>query len=250
MEINTVAKFEKNIDSVKKLINFDRHLMTFAIDSIEELHKRLLNTQEITNPELNGEKVLTLLKQIRTNDSLKLNFSIINNQAVVLLVSYFSSAVAELFRYSCKIAINKNKAVNILDAEFKLKISEIIKLNEYPGETIGDLIINKSSISFQDMKSIRREFEKYFGIIIDKDQNVNNIILGHACRHSITHEAAIVNERVLNQSKSAIPRSLKENICVNQDITFNENEINVLSDSMLAYIKNLFKKVEEYENSK
>jgi hypothetical protein len=96
------------------------------------------------------------------------------------------------------------------------------------------------------MQSIQREFNKYFGIVIDKDSNVNNIILGQACRHCIAHEAGIVNSRVTNQVQSAKPRGLKESIGEGDEIKFTEEEINILAISMLSYVSGLESQVNFY----
>lgn len=238
--------FKSNVDSVEKLVNFDREVLAISIDNIRELNKLLRDKQKIDNPRLNGENTLRILESIRTNDSLKLKYSIINNQAVVLLVSYFSSAAADLFRQAAKFALMSKKEKSVISAEFKFKISELLEFSEAPEDYIGDLLISKVGISFQDMKSIQREFKKYFGIEIEKDAHVKNIILGHACRHTIAHEASIINKRVLNQVSNASPRELKPTLVLGEKVEFSQEEINVLAQSMIDYIQNIESKVSEY----
>lgn len=246
---STVSTFKNNIESVEKLINFDREVLDIAISSLEELHDSLLNKQKITNDHLNGKRTLDIINGIRSNDSLKSRFSVINNQAVVLLVSYFSSAIADLFRAASKIAVEKHNDTRVLDEEIKLKVNELLLLGQPLGEVIGDLLITKNSISFQDMKSIQREFKKYFGINIEKDKIVNNIILSQACRHSIAHEAGTVNSRILNQVKGAKPRDIKQELTKGSVIEFSEDEIKKISKSMLSYVSNLSNKVIDYDKN-
>tara|TARA_R110002072_G_scaffold302655_1_gene487101 strand:+ start:1299 stop:2051 length:753 start_codon:yes stop_codon:yes gene_type:complete len=247
---STVETFEKNIDSVKKLIHFDRDVLDIAITSIESLHNRLTeHPHYIQSDQANGKRTLDLLNGIRDHDSLKASYSIINNQAVVLLVSYFGSAIADLFRKASKIAVADRDEPKVLEAELKLKVEELLAFGSSFGDSIGDMLISKNSISFQDMKSIQREFGKYFGIKIEKDRNVNNIILGQACRHSIAHEAGIVNSRVINQISSAIPRDLKLNMTEGQLIEFSEQEIETVANSMLSYVVSLNKKVDSYREN-
>lgn len=248
--MNTIVEtFKINVKSVEGLINFDREVLSLAIDSIEELHESLTTMREpILDDRRNGKRTLDILRPIHTNDSLKARYSIINNQAIVLLVSYFASAVADIFRKSANIAVTKHEDKRVLDSELKLKVSELMKVEDSFGEIIGDILINKNNISFQDMKSIKRSFEKYFGIKISKDHNVNNIILSHACRHSIAHEAGIINTARINQIKGAEPRDLKKNLVAGNTIHFTEEEINIISSSMIAYIVNLRDLVKTYEN--
>lgn len=247
---NIVSTFERNIESVESLLNFDRKVLDMAIESIHELHDYLVEYPKITADKYNGKRTLDTLKSIRNNDSLKSKYAVINNQAIVLLVSYFGSAVADIFRRASKIAVNTHNDERVLGEELKFKLEELLNLKSSLGDSIGELLITKNNISFQDMKSIQREFKKYFGIKIDKDINVNNIILGQACRHSIAHEAAKVNARVMNQVKGAKPRNLKESISEGEVIEFTQGEIKVVSESMLNYVKNLNQQVSEYETPK
>lgn len=242
--------FRKNIESVEKLINFDREFMDIAIGSIQLLHDRLVDQPySIENEQSNGKRTLDILKSIRTNDSLKSKFSTINNQAVVLLVSYFGSATADLFRAASKIAVDVHQDKRVLNSELKVKVEELIGFGSSLSDSIGDVLITKNSISFQDMKSIQREFKKYFGILIERDTNVNNIILGQACRHSIAHEAGIVNSRVTHQAQGAKPRDLKPSLTEGSEIGFTEEEIAIVAKSMLAYVVGLESQVNDYREN-
>jgi hypothetical protein len=244
----TIAQtFEKNIESVEKLINFDREFMDIAIGSIQDLHDRLVDRPySIDNEQSNGKRTLDILKQIRNNDALKPKFSTINNQAVVLLVSYFGSATADLFRAASRIAVEVRHDTRVLNSELKVKVEELVGFESSLSDSIGDVLITKNSISFQDMKSIQREFKKYFGILIERDENVNNIILGQACRHSIAHEAGIINSRVIHQVQGAKPRALKPSLTEGSNVEFTEEEILIVAKSMLAYVVGLERNVNDY----
>ena len=248
--ITTVQTFKKNIESVEKLINFDRQFMDIAIGSIKKLHETLIAPPySIAHEQSNGKRTLDMLTSIRRNDSLKSQFSTINNQAIVLLVSYFGSATADLFREAAKIAVEIHQDKRVLNSELKVKVEELIEFGASIGDSIGDVLITKNSISFQDMKSIQREFNKYFGINIEKDTNVNNIILGQACRHSIAHEAGIVNSRVIRQVQGAKPRDLKQSLTEGDAIEFTEYEIGIVAESMFSYVKGLEGHVNNYRNT-
>jgi hypothetical protein len=47
-------------------------------------------------------------------------------------------------------------------------------------------------------------------VVMERDKDVNNIILGQACRHVIAHRGAVVDERLVRQVKGAQPRTIKE----------------------------------------
>lgn len=239
--------FEQNVTSVEKLINFDRLVLGMAVDSVQKLHDRLSGPpHNFDNEMLNGKRTLDSLKYIRGNNSLKLYYSTINNQAVVLLVSYFGSAVADLFRQAPVSAVNTHEADSVMNTEIKLKIKELLEFQSNDKHSIGNILISKSAISFQDMKSIQREFKSYFDIHIKKEDHVNDIILSQACRHSIVHEACIVNDRVLNQVRNATPRDIKTELKLGQEIEFTEQEIGVISSSMKRYVHSLESQVVSY----
>ncbi|MBL1320468.1 MAG: hypothetical protein COA63_005330 [Methylophaga sp.] len=250
--VSIVKTFNENIESVKKLIHFDRQVVDLAISSIEELNQFLIDRKQILHPQQNGQRVLDLLRDIRKNDSLKGRYEVINNQAVVLLVSYFGSTITDLFKVVSEYAVDEygdNGDKRVLGTELKLSVAELLNLTGSLGAEIGELLISKNNISFQDMQSIKREFNQYFGIKIEKTVHVNNIILGQACRHSIVHAAGIINARVLKQVGNATPRTLKESLVENELITFNEDEINMLAQSMTDYVDSLASKVGEYRDS-
>src|SRR5438045_1313089 len=87
--------FAANVASVDALVNFDRFILDFAIERVERLHRRL--EPRYLNPDDNGEHTLMALTQVRANDALRPSYQQIFNQAVVLLVSYFGSTIADLF---------------------------------------------------------------------------------------------------------------------------------------------------------
>jgi hypothetical protein len=70
--------------------------------------------------------------------------------------------------------------------------------------TIGDLVlavIEKRSISFQDLKSTKEFFEKYLGInIVFKEEDL--LILTAAIRHAAVHNGAIVDHKFIQQIRN------------------------------------------------
>lgn len=203
IQFNSLQLFEQNIQSVRKLMNFDRDVQDFAIEQIEKLHNTLVNVDKIENETRNGKRTLDLLKQIRSNDSLRPRYQIIFNQAIVLLVSYFGSAISDCFRTATQISIALDDK-RVLNEELNIEIEELLIRGDQINDVLGDLLIQKKDISFQDMKSVSRAFKEYFGIEIKKDNVVNNIILGQACRHAIVHEGGRVNGRIIRQVRMVL----------------------------------------------
>jgi hypothetical protein len=162
-----------------------------------KLHQALKENQKIDNPRLNGERTLKLLESIRENDSLRDRYQTIFNQAVVLLVSYFGSAVGDVFRLAIAEELAKKTNTRLLKEELRVTLLEALDAAEDFTDAIPDLFVLKKDISFQDMQSIHRAFEDYVRIQMERNEGVNNIIVGQACRHVIVHKASVVDDRLV-----------------------------------------------------
>ena len=236
-----IENFENNIGLVDNLANFDRIVLDFAISSIDALQNRLKDKFE--NERFLASSTLKQLRNIRKNDSMRPQYEEIFNQCVVLLVSYFGSAVSDIFKEYVTVNLS-DRPEKVLREELKFTIGELCDFDFDLSDQIGEIIALKKDISFQDMKSIRRNFHAFLGISIEKDKKVNNIILGQACRHVIVHSGAIADAKLIKQVSEAIPRDLKKQIVENSRIQFTTDEIKLLSDSMLDYLKNLVNKLD------
>lgn len=243
-----IEAFDQNIEAVKRLMDFDRDAQDMVIIEIEKLHHALKEQQNISNDKLNGKRVLDFLKNIRTNDSMRARYELIFNQAVVLLVSYFGSALGDLFRLAVELGI-AGADKRILSEELSVDVEELVSRGDQIRDVLGDMLIQKKDISFQDMKSVSRAFNKYFGIEIEKNKNVNNIIVGQACRHAIVHDGGRANSRVLRQIENTKPRTLKTSISENEKISFTPDEITELARNMREYVVDLHEKIMLYKNS-
>lgn len=230
--------FTLNVGSVDKLMSFDREVQELAIESVEKLHQKLVDVQKITNPKLNGERTLEILRSIRNSPVLKERYSIIYNQAVVLLVSYFGSALGDIFRFAAAYSLSRNDE-RVVNVEFKVRMADILSIAESPEQGIGDLLILKDDISFQDMQSTHRAFNKYFDVNIEPDESVKNIITAQACRNAIVHDGARVNQRTIKQLRNVNPRTLKNEMELGESIIFSIEEVEVVKVGMLSYMSSL-----------
>lgn len=239
----TVTQFDKprqdfirNTQSVHELVNFDRYVMDFAIERVEGLHRRLAARD--LNPVTNGEHALTALRNVRTNDSLRRNYGVIANQGLVLLVSYFGSAVADIFRAAVPRAHAQRVSERLRNEDLKLSLDELVQYASEP-DSIGELFAAKKDISFQDMQSIVRAFEEYIDVKLTRDATVNNIVLGQACRHVIVHSGGVADRRCVHQLLNAKPRTLKPDIKVGDAIQFTTDELDSVATDMHSVIDRL-----------
>jgi hypothetical protein len=230
--------FQQNLKSVTKLVNFDRDVQDFTIQHLEKLQE-LLKKRQLDNPRMNVERTLQMLRSIRGNDSLRSRYETIFNQAVVLLVSYFGSAVGDVFRCAIAKELAAGANTRLSKEELRVTLQEIVRAARDVTDSVPDLFILKKDISFQDMQSISRAFEDYVDISLERDQNVNNIIVGQACRNVIVHKGAVIDERLIRQISGAKPRTLKQQLQPGKKVEFTPEEIQVLSESMSLYVDRL-----------
>ncbi len=230
--------FVQNISSVETLLRFDRFILDYSIDTLESLNNTLLDVYGIENPYLKAEAALKSLKNIKNNNSISIQYKTIYNQALVLLVSYYTSTIKGIFSKSLFPFLNKFDNLKILDEELKITVEQI-KINDFNlSSQISDLIIQKKGYSFQDMKSTTKALNECFSFEFSKNNHINNIILGQACRHSIVHNGGKVDQQLLNQIKDANPRDVKSEIS-DENLSFLPDEVLTISNSMCYYVDNI-----------
>lgn len=241
-----VLNFISNISSIQELLSFDKLLLDFCINQIESLDERIRNNNEIslTNVRFYPTATLTQLKTIREHNSFKLKYETINNQSLVLLISYFTSTLKEIFKSSLEyLALNKKDFFKSIDIDFKISMQELGEYDFNLANNIGELVIKKKDINFQDMQSTVREFKNYLNVEISKNELVDNIILAQASRHSIVHSLSIADEKFINQISKTVKRSLKTNIILNDEIVFTKKELDQVILNLREFIDNLIKEI-------
>lgn len=240
------VNFESNIKSTHEFLNFDSLLLEFCITQIEVLDARIKNNDQIaiTNPRFLPTNTLLVLKNIKSNESFKGMYETLSNQGVVLLVSYFTSALKEIFIKSIGYLVDENSlVVKENTGEFKFTLKELAKYEFNLKSIIGEVIFEKKNISFQDMKSSLECFKLYFDVDIEKDQIVDNVILAQAARHAIVHSLSIADSKFINQISGAKKRTLKTEITFNDGIVFTKDEVKIIASSLLSFIDGLISKI-------
>lgn len=229
--------FRANVDLVYELADFDRVVLAFSLSTLEELQERL--KEKFENERLLVTKALAVLAQLKANDSLRPKYQHIFNQCVVLLVSYFSSAVADVFRASFRRGFEGKLGEKIAEEELKLSVAELRELDGAAPDKLADLFIQKKDISFQDMQSIVRTFERYVDVSLSKDETANDIIVGQASRHVIVHAGATVDHKMMLQVAKATPRTLKLDLKEGMPLQFSVNELRTLGNAMVRFVAGL-----------
>lgn len=235
---NAVKAFEQNIHAVLQLYDLDHGLLDQVIQSLEERDDRLCKAG-VENSRMLAGTTLQNIKTIRQNDSLRPGFQVLVNQSVVLLASYFASGISELFRVAIAAAIEAEPSDHLKNLQLKISVAELAKLGTDLQEALPDLVANSPGISFQDTKSIYRTFLDFFGLEIPRDKITNEITVGLAFRHVLVHNGGIIDRPCMRQIEHAIPRTLRPSISNGDSLNFATQEVEVLADAMITYIRRL-----------
>jgi len=232
-----VEQFNINVESVYELANFDRVVLDFVINLV--LSQK--NVHGVNRLQINAtENAAKALKNVRDHDSLRPKYQTVFNQCLVLLVSYFGLTINNLFNsYLTEFLKLGLIPPNCGKEEIKVSLTELETLNYDVLGNIGELVVSSKDISFQDMQSIARAFRDWLGYEPKQDRDVNNIIVGQACRHVIVHSGSVVNKRLLFQIRNATPRDLKLIFVENELLRFSPDEIEIVGKSMIQYVERL-----------
>ena len=231
--------FTKNVDSIKKLVNFDDLVQRLCLNALSKAEKGLKRFKAEKHPNYSVEGEIKSITSIRTHESLRPYYEVMFNQCVVLLVSYFASAVEDIFQISLTHKIRDGHLGKLGKEEIKISLSELKQIDFNVLDNIGQIIATFKDISFQDMQSIARAFNNYLDYEPTKDKDVNNIILSQACRHSIVHSGGVINDKIAKQISNARPRDLKKELKASEQVQFHPGEIEIISKSMICYIEKL-----------
>ncbi len=241
---SVVARFDKNVKAVLSLSDLDRGLLDSAIEAIQTRDERLLNSG-VDNPRMLAGNTLATLRRVRENDSLRPGFQALVNQSVVLLVSYLSSAVSDLFKVGVARTLAGTPSDYLRDLPLKLSVGQVASLGGDLQDTLPDLVAETPGISFQDTKSIARTFSQFFAVDIAVDSVTNDVTAGLAFRHVLVHSGGVVDRRCARQLEKAVPRSLRARIRVGQTLEFTTEEVGSLAEAMTSYVGRLALLLEE-----
>lgn len=227
-------RFEQNAVAVHRLMEFDRDIVEFALSKLRAVHNEIQRSDRTLGKiETLAENAVTALTNIRHNQSLRREYRNIHNQGVVLLVSYFSSAVKDLFIRCVNERLRRLPDDQLPGEPFKLSLAELRNLAK---QDLGEMVVDKEELSFQDMKSIARGFKTWVQYEPDRDDDVRNIIAAQACRHAIVHAGGVADARLIQLLRNQTPRTVKPDLAVGDEIGFSLQELKQVSESMTKYL--------------
>lgn len=225
-------RFNKSLAYVNELLTFDETIQKVCISALNQIKRALKSI----NPLHSVDNQITMLSDIRNNGSLDKYYGVMHNQCVVLLVSYFTSAIEDVFIVGLADRIANNSFPE--SGKYKLSINDMLDIQaQATPEAIASLIVRRSDgVNFQNMKSIIRSCNDYLNIDIKKDALHDTIAVAHICRHSIVHSGAIARQDTITQIQNYKSSSIQRNIMLDSNIQFSHTEVTKVSESMKKFI--------------
>lgn len=235
---DTARSFSANALEVDRLLTFDRLIIDVAVDGLKQV--------EVALEERNLHSVLpvvrnrtAMLSNVAESESLRPQYAAMFNQCVVLLVSYFGAAAHTLFRQGVAAALAAGANVTAATEELKVSWRAVAQAEGDREAMFADLLIAQHDISFQDMQSIRRAFEKHLGLVLERSAGLNDIIMGQAGRHVIVHAGSVIDNKMIRQVAGAQPRALMPKLNVGEHIRFQPSDVRLLAASMTACVRSI-----------
>jgi hypothetical protein len=131
-----IDAFVSNIHQIEDLLTLDELILEIPICLLEEVveaHDRM----KIHNPQARVDRPLTLLRNIRANESLETRLQTVRNQCVVLAVSHFTSAVRWIFLEELSAALKTGDSADLLEETVTLSVGSILELTEDPTRALA-----------------------------------------------------------------------------------------------------------------
>lgn len=230
-----IASFVANFDQINELLELDERILRIPISMLTRI-STVHDAIKLKRADARVDTLLGMLRNLRKNDSLAPKLQALRNQCVVLAVSHFTSAVRDIFLAAIVRDLKQGTRASLLSETLSLQIGDLLELGEAPARKLAEAIIAKKDISFQDMKSIARAFADFLVHEIPRSPRGNDIIVAQACRHAIVHNSATIDEKLVRQISSAVPRNVFAVLIVGRPIEATDQDIRTIGSSMVDYL--------------
>jgi len=232
-----VVRFQDNLSKVQQLLTFDQVILNFVLTKLQPIadHQRTL---KYVPPDLNLKTVYDVIRTVQKNDSLRAQYREIYNQGLVLAVSHFTSATRELFKaVVVRLLTHGHAPKKLQQLKLDLPVGQLVQKSGDIPDYVASQLVAHSDMSFQDMQSINRGYRDFCGYDPPRDNHVNNIVIGQAFRHAIVHNAAVVDEQLVNQVSAVKPRDLRDTVEIGSQILMTPQEVDLIGKSMLQFLR-------------
>jgi uncharacterized protein (UPF0147 family) len=193
-----VADFQVELDNIDKLEETPEFIRSIAIEALDRAAKTDGVPRTVKKALENSKRSLENIN----HQSIVDNFQVIYAQMCILAVSSLEATLKKYFVNMLKDPKNikyDNKKLQ----EVKLTLKDIIDNDLRFGGKIGQIILEKASLNFQDLQAIKRNFKEFsYKEIKLTDQTEKNICFYLEARHILVHKGGIVDNKFVNATNS------------------------------------------------
>lgn len=188
--------FSTRLAQIDKLETTPNLMRQHAIDTLNRVldHRAVINNRQAIQTLENGRDSLENISDL----SMASNYKVIYSQMCILMVSDVE-AVLKLYFENAANSYQQLRRDNPKLQQVKVTLEDIIANGLRFGGKVGKLIIEKDKPNFQDLKSIKDVFNRYFGkeISLD-DETEKRVIFYLEARHILVHKGGIADDKFVS----------------------------------------------------
>lgn len=193
-----VKQFIDELDKIDKLEQTPKLIKETAIASLKSAAAQsgLNHTTKIQLE--NKEKMLENISDISLAD----NFRVIYAQMCVLAVSSLEALLKRYFENMLNHPDNINHNTKKLE-NLKVSLAELLENKLKFNGRFGNLVVEKASLKFQDLQTIKRNFTDYTTKLINLDKTKEKELCFYLeIRHILVHKGGVVDDKFVNATNS------------------------------------------------
>ena len=193
-----VADFQSDLEDIDKLESTPDLIRGVAIDSLD----RAIATVGVPNTVKQALKNSKLSIENIKQESIADNFKTIYVQMCILAVSSLETTLKRYFVNTLKQPENINSDSKRLQ-EIKLSLKDIVDHELKFGGKVGQIILDKASLNFQDLQAIKRNFKEFSDKDIRLDKKTEeNICFYLESRHILVHKGGVIDKKFIDATGS------------------------------------------------
>lgn len=193
---NYLGEFTEELENIQKLVQTPELMRGVAIRGIEAALKQNLNYSAKNNLE-NTKRALENINDA----SIVRNYKIIYSQMGILAVSSLEATLKKYFRDKASVFQNLSTSNRKL-SEIRITALDLVKRALSFEDDFGDLLLEKETSSFQNLKLIKQTFEHYFNQQINLNTDDEKMLIFYLeLRHVLVHRGGNIDERFIGATQ-------------------------------------------------
>lgn len=224
--------FKEELENIGKLAETPNLMREVAIAGIDYALKQKLNYAA----QMSLQKTKKSLENI-SESSISSNYRIIYNQMGILAVSSMEATLKNFFRDKVSKLDNLNVGNKKLE-EIKITALDLVNHNLDFSQEFGELLLEKETNSFQNLKLIKETFRNYLNKEIALDDASEKLIIFYLeSRHLLVHKSGRVDDRFVSAT-SKMSANIN-NYKIGDKVEFDEKDWNNMKTVFVKLVEKI-----------